>query len=52
MNETLLDAGEERRNIILAALAELSAAYLTPEEAEDSAPRATEKTGGLVNYGR
>ena len=52
MNEALLDAGEERRDIILAALAELSAAYLNSEEAEDSEPRTTEKTGGLVNYGR
>ena len=35
MKETLQTAGEERRNVILAALAELSAFYLDPVDAVD-----------------
>ena len=35
MKETLQTAGEERRNVILAALAELSALYLDPVDAAD-----------------
>ncbi len=34
MKEALQDTGEERRNVILAALAELSAPYLKPVDAE------------------
>ena len=36
VDEALEHSGEERRNIILAALAELSARYLRPPEADDS----------------
>ena len=37
IEETLQATGEERRNVVLAALAELSARYLGPNETEDSA---------------
>ena len=44
MREVLATSGEERRNVILAALSELSAAYLDPAEAEhrDSAVKQRE----------
>ena len=41
MKQTLHMAGEERRNIILAALAELSATYLDPVDVEDYVPLPT-----------
>ena len=41
IEETLQTAGEERRNVILAALAELSARYIDPIEAEGLADRTT-----------
>ena len=43
MNEILAVSGEERRNIILAALVELSAQYLAPATADDSEASVSEK---------
>jgi hypothetical protein len=37
IEETLQDSGEDRRNVVLAALAELSARYLDPNELDDPA---------------
>ena len=48
--DTLQAAGEERRNVILAALAELSALYLDSRDAEDTANRTTAQQG--VEHGR
>ena len=43
LKETLKTTGEERRNVILAALAEISALYLDPAEAEEPADLITTK---------
>ena len=43
LKETLKTTGEERRNVILAALAEISALYLDPAEAEEPADLTTTK---------
>ena len=43
LKETLKTTGEERRNVILAALAEISALYLDPAEAEEPAHLTTAK---------
>ena len=43
LKEVLKTTGEERRNVILAALAEISALYLDPDEAEEPADLITTK---------
>ncbi len=43
VDSTLRESGEERRNIILAALAELSARYLDPRKRSDSKPSDDER---------
>ncbi len=49
IDRTLQAAGEDRRNVILAALAELSALYLGQTDAEGTAGPSTEV---VVDYGR
>ena len=48
IEETLQDSGEDRRNVVLAALAELSARYLDPNELDDPAGGCTtHRKGGF-----